>query len=175
MKSYLPWLARVEKKLSKAMPSMQDAVNAANHHPKENDQTELHKLIVSITLKRLRRAHEEIRKAIRALKYMQYGLAANVNPKQRTHAEKKLVPQEPKSLEHDLLLGEKTHMIDSSFIRNAATILNKYRKKNGKPIARPEMIIAGIFKFAFGRTEAEDNIRRNLSPSRRNKVVTKLF
>jgi hypothetical protein len=130
---------------------------------------------VSITLKELGRAQKELRKAMRTLGYMQYALAANVNPKQRTRAEKRLVPQEPKGLKHDRLLGEKTHAIDMFFIRYAATLLGKYRTKNGKPIPRPEQILARVFEFAFGETIAEDTIRRNLSPSRRNKATAKLF
>ena len=169
------WLATVDKKLDKAMLAMEEVRDAANRYPRRNDQDELYKLIVSKTLNALVRAGNEFGKAMTPVKRMQYALAAAVNPKRRTRAEKNLVPHEPKGLEHDLLLSKKTRQIDLWFIRYAATILDKYHTKDGKPIPHHDQILAGVFEFAFGETRTEGSIRRNLSPSRRNKAAQQLF
>lgn len=168
-RKYRLWLADVDEKLSEGMKAMHEAVDIANSNPRGNSQDELETLIVRKTLTALARSLNELQKAIDVVKNMQHSLAAGIHPTERTSVEEKLVPQEPKGLEHTKLpLSEKTKQIDLWFIGHADSILDKYRTKDGKPIPRHDKIIEHIFKFALNdRMRTDESIRKALSPVRR--------
>ncbi len=171
-RQYRLWLAKVDDKLSKVMGAMQEALDVANGCPRQDTQDELHKLVVGKTFKALVRAGNELGKAMTIVRRTQYALAAEVHPKLRTRAEKKLVLTRQKSAgpKHPPLFRKRTRKIDLWFINRAASTLDKYRTKDGKRIPRPGQIIAAVFKSALGETRSEESIRRNLSPSRRKEI-----
>lgn len=161
------WLVGVDKKLSEAMKAMENAVDAANRHPSQNNQDELETLIVRKTVIAIDRAGKGLGRAIEVVRHVQYDLAAGVHPRKRTPAEKKLIPQEPEGLERtNLPLSEKTKKIDLWFDRQASDVLDKYRQKDGRPIRKHAQIIERVFDLPFGVT---GSIQKELLPSRRKK------
>ena len=168
-RKYRLWLVRLDKELSTAMKAMQKAVDVVNSNPAKNNQDELETLIVRKTGTAIARSGNELQKAIDVVTHMQHSLAAGIHPTKRTDAENALIPQEPKGLKHiDLPLSEKTKQIEMSFIRYAASSLDKYRTKNGKPIRRHDKIIAHIFEFALNDpTRTDESVRKVLLPVRR--------
>jgi hypothetical protein len=146
-RKYRLWLAAVDKKLKAAMTAMNKVVGVANRNPGQNNKGELETLIIRKTLMAIVRAGKELGRTIELVQHIQYDLAAGVHPARRTRAEKKLVPEEAKGLEHtNLPLSEKTRKIDLWFMREAADILDKYRKKDGRPIPNHDQIIVDVFK-----------------------------
>ncbi len=180
-RKYRLWLVDLQTELNKAMKAMREAVNTANEYPKrfeldkididkdDLDKDELQKLVVGKTLNGLAHALNEIEKVMAFVKHAQHSLAKGTNPKLRTGAEKRLVLQEPKGLEHHLLLGEKSLEIDLRFLREADSALDKYHNKDGKPIAGRPQILAKLFESAFGSRRSESSTQKYLSPSRRNR------
>jgi len=169
-RKYRLWLAGVDKKLSKAMKAMQEAMDAANNYPRQDDQDgtdELKTLTVGKTLTAIVRTLNELGKAIDVVRYRQYVLAAGVHPTKRSGGEKKLVPQEPKGLEDTKLsLSEKAKQIDLWFIRYTGYILDKYHNKDGRPIQNYDQIIEHVFKFGFGLLRTPASIAKDLRRSR---------
>jgi hypothetical protein len=158
----------MDAELSKARKAMLEAVDVANNNPRKDNPDELETLIVNKTLTALARAMTGLERVVGSVEYTQYLLAAAIPPEKRVKPEKKLVPQEPKGLKHtDLPLSEKTKQIDMSFIRYAASSLDKYHTKDGKPIRNYDQIISRVFESAFCRIRTAESIRRVLSRSRR--------
>jgi hypothetical protein len=172
------WLADLDKELSSAIQAMYRAKNIANKYPNwveldkidveksDLDKSELQKLVVGKTFNGLARAGNEIEKVMAFVKHAQFSLAAATHPKLRSDAEKKLVPQEPKGLEHHLLVGKKSRNIDLWFTDTAADILRKYHRKDDKPISGVHEIIAAVFLSALGERKAAESIRKYLDRHR---------
>jgi hypothetical protein len=176
-RKYRLWLVDVEKGLSNAKQTLlevatfdlskvkQEKIDLDENYARSK---QVEKVVVRETLNAIAHSVNEIENVIAHVELAQYSLAAVVNPKQpRTRAEKKLVPEEPEDLVHNLLLGEKTKKIDSDFKKQAASILTRYRTKHGKKISNYHRIIAAIFLIAFGQTITAGSIEKHLSPKRR--------
>ncbi len=169
-RKYRLWLADVDEKLSTAMRAMHDTADAMNNYPRQNSEEEIEKLILNKTGTAIARSGNALEKAIDLVRHLQYVLAAGIHPEKRTSAERRLVPTKPKGLAHTSLpLSERTRQIDLWFMRQVASILDKYRTKDHTPIKSYDQIIEHVFSAAFGVAKSPVSIRRQLSPSRRRK------
>lgn len=166
-RKYRLWLVDVEEALSKAKQALLEVpkfdLNKVKQEKIDLDENyarskQVEKVVVRETQNAIAHAVTEVESVIADVKRAQYSLAAVVHPKLRAEAEKKLVPEEPEDLVHNVLLSEKTKKIDSDFKRQAASVLDRYRSKHGKKLSNYAHIIAGIFLVAFGETITEGSI-----------------
>ena len=170
-RKYRLWLVDVENALSKAKQALlevptfdRDKVKREKIDLDENyaRSEQVETVVVRETQNAIAHAVTEVENVIADVKLAQDSLAAVVNPKLRTRAEKKLVPEEPEDLVHNVLLSEKTKKIDSDFKRQAASVLDRYRTKHGKTIPNYGHIIAAIFLVAFGQMITAGRIDKHL-------------